>query len=49
MSLEAAGPEYMPRAKALRIGEDDSGYGWIISCRHDAGLVVHGGRSFRPA
>ncbi len=57
MSLEGAGPDCMTRAEARRLGEDDSGYGWIISGRRDAGvdllvihgLVVHGGRSFRPA
>jgi hypothetical protein len=30
VSLEAAGPEYMPRVEALRLGQDDRGYGWII-------------------
>jgi hypothetical protein len=30
VSLEAAGPEYMPRVEALRLGQDDRGYRWII-------------------
>jgi hypothetical protein len=30
VSIEAAGPEYAARVEALRLGEDDDGYGWLI-------------------
>lgn len=30
MSVHAGPPDYVPDAQALRLGEDDSGYGWVL-------------------